>query len=393
VLEGADLRGCVLERANLQRAVLRRADLSEVSLAGAECEEAVFEEAVLELSDLTDAGLMNCDFRRAKLAFADLRRAALPYSDFEGADLLEARLEDAYVGGVNFAGASLLGARLERCSFLWGRLPGTQLAGAYLTGAALWRANLRGANLAGAILDDVDFTEADLSGVNLEGARLYGTNLTRATFSNETSLKNIVLSTGSRGLTVAEVRWNEVNLAVVDWTPLRRLGDEHRARQADLGEGPMNAAEAYSAAARANQQLTLQLQAQGLSTEADRFAFRARVMQRVSLRRMGRRALPPYLFSLVLSVLAGYGYRPSRGFLAYFVIITFFSIAYSLVGTAGGPVESVVVSLTAFHGRGFFPDHFSASDPLSIVSAAEAFVGLFVEVVLIATVSQRLFGR
>jgi uncharacterized protein YjbI with pentapeptide repeats len=392
VFEDAELRGARMVRANLQRAVFRRANLSDAQLAHAECEAAVFEDAVLERASLEGAGLMDADLRRARMAFANLDGASMANANLEGADLLEARLENAYLGAASLTGANLMGAHLERSSFLWGRLQDVQLAGSFLKDAALWRAHLQRANLAGAILDDVDLTEAHLEGANLAGARLMGTNLTRATLDNETSLEHIVVGTGPRAMTLADVRWNEVNLAVFDWTPMRRLADESRARAADRGEGPMKPAEAYATAARASQQLSLQLQQRGMITEAERFAFRARVMQRLELRRAGVKSAPRYLFSLVLALLAGYGYRPSRGFLTYIVVIATFSVAYFFAG-AHNVVEAIVVSVTAFHGRGFFSSQFSPGDPLAIVSSLEAFVGLIIEIVLIATISQRLFGK
>jgi uncharacterized protein YjbI with pentapeptide repeats len=392
VLEDAELPGARMVRANLQRTVFRRADLTGADLAHAECERAVFEDAVLERARLESAGLMGADLRRARMAFAQLNRVSMSDADLECAELLEVRLQDAYLGGAKLTGANLMGAHLERSSFLWGQLQDAQLAGSFLQDAALWRAHLQRANLSGAILDDVDLTEAHLEGANLSGARLSGANLTRASLDGETNLERIVVGTGPRGLTLADVRWNDVNLAVFNWMPMRRLADESRARAADRGEGPMNPAEAYAAAARASQQLSRQLQQRGMTPESERFAFRARVMERLELRRTGLRATPRYLFSLTLALLAGYGYRPSRGFLAYLAFIATFSVAYFFAGKYN-LVEATVISVTAFHGRGFFPSQFSPGDPLAIISSLEAFVGLIVEIVLIATITQRLFGK
>jgi uncharacterized protein YjbI with pentapeptide repeats len=392
VFEDAWMRDAKIARANLQRAVFRRADLTGAWLTDAECEDAVFTEAILERAHLEGAGLMGADLRRARLAFAHLDGARLPNADLEGADLLEARLPDAYLGAANLTRANMMGAHLERSSFMWGQLKDAQLAGSFLDLAVLRRAHLQSANLAGAILDDVDLTEAHLEGANMAGARLLGTNLTRAILDGETNLQHIVVGTGARGLTLADVRGDEVNLSVFDWAPIRRLADESRARAADKGEGPMSPAAAYAAAARASQQVSLQLQQRGMITEAERFAFRARVMQRLELRRIGLKAAPRYLFSLALALLAGYGYRPSRGFLAYLLVIAAFSVGYYFAGVHN-MMEAAVVSITAFHGRGFFPNQFSPGDPLAIVASFEAVIGLIIELVFIATISQRLFGK
>ena len=55
--------------------------------------------------------------------------------------------------------------------------------------------------------------------------------------------------------------------------------------------------------------------------------------------------------------------------------------------------EAIVISMTAFHGRGFFPEQFKPGDPQALVAAIEAFVGLLIEITLIATLTQRFFGK
>ena len=69
-----------------------------------------------------------------------------------------------------------------------------------------------------------------------------------------------------------------------------------------------------------------------------------------------------------------------------------FATTYHLLGTHLWN-EAIVVSMTAFHGRGFFPDQFHPGDPQALVAAIEAFVGLLIEVTFIATLTQRLFGK
>jgi hypothetical protein len=55
--------------------------------------------------------------------------------------------------------------------------------------------------------------------------------------------------------------------------------------------------------------------------------------------------------------------------------------------------EAIVVSMTAFHGRGFFSSVFQPGDPQAAVAEAEAFIGLFIEITFIATFTQRFFAR
>lgn len=51
--------------------------------------------------------------------------------------------------------------------------------------------------------------------------------------------------------------------------------------------------------------------------------------------------------------------------------------------------EAAVLSVSSFHGRGFFTSTIQLGDPLAIVAAFEAVCGLFIELVFIATFSRR----
>src|SRR5437660_11700775 len=151
----------------------------------------------------------------------------------------------------------------------------------------------------------------------------------------------------------------------------------------------------YQAAVQANRQLGVVLRNQGMNELADRFAYRAQVLQRKVFWK--QKKIGQYLFSLFLALLAGYGYKPWRAFLAYLLVITAFASVYfalgQTVGPALSPLGSFVFSMTSFHGRGFFPGSIGLDDPLTVLAALEAFVGLLIEVTFIATLTQRLFGK
>ncbi len=49
--------------------------------------------------------------------------------------------------------------------------------------------------------------------------------------------------------------------------------------------------------------------------------------------------------------------------------------------------------MTSFHGRGFFPGGIKLDDPLTVLAAIEALVGLIIEVTFIATLTRRFFGQ
>jgi hypothetical protein len=55
--------------------------------------------------------------------------------------------------------------------------------------------------------------------------------------------------------------------------------------------------------------------------------------------------------------------------------------------------EAVVVSVTSFHGRGFFQPLQSPGDKVAILAAIEAAIGLLLEITFIATFTNRFFAR
>jgi len=192
---------------------------------------------------------------------------------------------------------------------------------------------------------------------------------------------------------LADVRWGTANLAVVEWKLVRRLGDEEVIHV--LGSGG-HRDEGYRDAARAYRQLAVVLRNQGLNEDAARFAYRAHLMQRKIYSSWGILTifvLGPYLSSFFLDLVSGYGYKPIRSFITYAVVISMFALIYFLLGPHLTWNEAIVISMTAFHGRGFFPEQFKPGDPQALVAALEAFVGLLIEVTFIATLTQRLFGK
>ncbi len=63
-------------------------------------------------------------------------------------------------------------------------------------------------------------------------------------------------------------------------------------------------------------------------------------------------------------------------------------------GHALSPLAAFVLSMTSFHGRGFFPgSNFALDSPPIVLATLEALVGLIIEVSFIATLTRRLFSR
>lgn len=377
-----DLRGADLRQTNLNNLPLTRFQ------GGLSQEERMV--ATPEQCEMAGVHLEGAD-----LHWAHLERASLFGAYLAEANLSRAHLEETFLVGAHLERANLTGARLER----------SYLTEAHLEEAELFRAHLEGAFLNKVHLEKANLHEAHLEGAGLRLAHLEGAVLREAFFDPATNLERVILGQEKVGFaSLADLRWGGTNLAVVNWGQMKILGDEYRARQRrQEGKDRNTRLTEYEAAARANRQLAIVLQTQGINEEAARFAYRAQVLQKhvfqfqilqpkVTLKQRGR-VLGAWFFSWFLELIAGYGYKPGRGFLAYLLVISTFMALYLLLDPHLVWYEALVVSLTAFHGRGFSPSTFSPGDPLSIASAIEAFVGLIIEVTFIATLTRRFFGQ
>ncbi len=291
-------------------------------------------------------------------------------------------------------------------------LEGANLAAAHLEGASLARARLDNANLYNAYCQHAELVATHFEGAYMGRTRLEGASLRRAFFNAESELELTTLASKEDGtVAVADVRWDNVNLAPVNWSVVNVLEDERNAQRHIDSSGhtnePVAVLRQYETAVRAYRQLAVALQNQGLNEDAARFAYRAQVLQRrvfwfetiqggVKLSQRGQ-ALGAWLFSWFLFLISGYGYRLWRSFLAYVLVIIGFTMGYYLLGASFKPSLSLVnalgLSMTSFHGRGFFPGVTQLDDTLTILASIEAFVGLVLEATFIATLTQRFFGK
>lgn len=322
----------------------------------------------------------------------DLRGADLRGEDLSGLPL--ARL----IGGLPSAEWDESSTQQRDAARL--HLDSANLADAHLEGAQLTGTHLQRATLTRAHLDAASLRSAHLERARLRDAWLVGANLERAYLDDATSLERTVLGgRQQQSVCVADARWDRTNLAVMDWSRVRRLGDEQIARQRRTAQGARKdkalRLTEFEKAVRANRQLALALADQGLNETATRFAFRAQILQRSVFRR--RKALGNLMFSILLAVLAGYGYRLRRILAAYVFVVVVCAAAYFLLGNAGygphlAPHQALLVSVTAIHGR-VFADEFRVQTPQAWVTAGEAVAGLVIEGVFIAMLAQRFFGK
>ncbi len=318
----------------------------------------------------------------------------------ERADFQEAWLAHINLAGVRLRRANLRGANLVRANLASGHFVDADMSHADLGFADISNANLTWVNLTGAHLREVSLRNArlifaDLSGAGLARCDLRAANLRNARMDASTLLADVLLDTHTQ---VRDITWNGASLTKIEWDSIQRLGDEdiaHSTREPER-KAAKNKLTRLQGAARAYQQLSVVLRSQGIMEAASRFAYRAQVLQRQVLRRQGR--LGRWLGSLLLDLIAGYGYRPMRSFITYvFVVLGFAAIYYFLGPTVHPPLglhDAIVFSIASFHGRGFVPGEMvTLHDPLTTLAAGEAIIGLLIEITFIATFTQRFFAR
>jgi uncharacterized protein YjbI with pentapeptide repeats len=400
---GLDLRGALLQQINLSNLPLARMQGGRSWLVSPSStdEQQDLARVYLDGADLGGAHMEECFLGGAHMEECFLGGAYLERAYLEGAHLEGADLE-----GANLKGANLLGTHLEGASLEGAHLEGASLEGAHLEGANLARAHLEGANLAGASLRGIPAPADFLKRVrHWDKDILTPANLQGAFFDDTTTLEDIVLGDGQFGfVSLADVHWGGVNLSVVEWEAVTMLGDERRARQTTWLYN-------YQAAVRAYRQLATALREQGLNEVAARFAYRAFVLQRrvlwrqmLQLRRQGRKGMyrlaqkmVDYLLSWLLDLFAGYGYKPLRSFITYLLVIGAFMTIYYGQGMAYGPhlswAQSLILSMTAFHGRAFFPAPVGPGGAQAYTCAIESFLGLIIEISLVVTFAQRFFRK
>jgi hypothetical protein len=202
---------------------------------------------------------------------------------------------------------------------------------------------------------------------------------------------------------VSGLRWGGANLMLVSWPRAPRLGDERRLQRRPRAQRP-RAIRARLAerrdVVRAYQQLALALQRQGLGERAAPYAYRGQVLQRrLYLRQALWQRRPDqigrYMFSLLLAALTGYGHRMGRILVAYAVVVAGSAAGYFVLSAQDGPPltwpEAFLVSITAFHGR-VYAAQFPPGSAQSWASVIESVVGVVIEGIFIAMLTQRFFG-
>jgi uncharacterized protein YjbI with pentapeptide repeats len=194
VLEGIDLTGVNLNRAdlsfsNLSLAILNNAQLNFADLTLAYMVGAQLNSAQLEGAILSAATLPSVCFRYANLSGANLSKALLPRANLCFADL----------DGTDFSRSTLVGAQIKGAKASWTNFRDADLSGADFSEATIRATNFTRANLSGTNLSKTDLSwtlfieaklmDADFSGATVEGAILSNNDISTAKGLNTISHK------------------------------------------------------------------------------------------------------------------------------------------------------------------------------------------------------------
>ncbi len=388
-LSGVRLSGAALSRANLTGARLDHADLTQADLAGVVAVGARFPGAILEGANCAGADLRSADFTRANMKGASLIRADLRGASFPMALLATTNLSEANCTGVSLKGLQISGSILRGSLLNDADLTGSAIIDCKFDGALLANADLRGcfaarASFAGADLRGANLSRLDLSEVQLTGANLAGADLRKLRMDGGTICSSLVLDNHTK---LGDVGWNPHYLGEIDWQAVDRVGEED-----DIAQAATRAtrSQACRAAILATHSLAVSLKERGLGPEASRLRLREQRIQRQWLR--VRRLWLPYLGSLVLDLVSGYGERLGSIIWSYLAFVLGFGLIDFILGVTVGPsltlINAIILSVVSFHGGGFLSG-IALGGPLSVCVAIESIVGLAIEMIFIASLCRR----
>ncbi|MDJ0619531.1 MAG: pentapeptide repeat-containing protein [Calothrix sp. MO_192.B10] len=141
----------------------KRRDFSWVDLRGAILNQAQLCQANFYQAKLMGAQLEGANLSHANLRKADLNEAVLTEACLQGTQLIKTNLSQAKLNGADLTGADLMGTQLVNAD----------LSNANLSQAKLYRTNLSGAVLLGASIAVDDLAEADLTGAIMPDGSTY----------------------------------------------------------------------------------------------------------------------------------------------------------------------------------------------------------------------------
>jgi uncharacterized protein YjbI with pentapeptide repeats len=254
--------------------------------------------------------------------------------------IFRSRHEGAILSGAHLEGAYFIGAHLEGVNFIVTHLEGANLQYAHLEGANLWNANLEGAYLQDANLDGADFKNA-----NLDGADLFN-----AEFSYNTKLDSVY--------------WG-------NYIPY----DEEEEKGLAL------------TAAHTYRRLKMWYTEHGIYDVAGEFFFREMTAKRKAMKwwpnPLNRAS------SKIISMLCGYGERPSQVVISAIVVIFVLAIAYQFGGL--DLPYSIYFSAVSFTALGYGSWAYKPqADWVQGLGVFEAFIGVFMMALFLVTFTRKM---
>jgi uncharacterized protein YjbI with pentapeptide repeats len=452
-LEGADLQGAQLEEARLQKALLGEANLQEANLRMTRLQGAYLRGANLQKADLAEANLQKADLGKAKLQGADLRRAALAGVNFEG----------AIIGNKKQVGPRLVDCRWGEISLDLIEWPQVKLSGdeyiAYQkkdsqeeikekqTRLTEYETAVRANRQLAVVLRNQGLNEkADSFAYRaqviqwqvsqlqvfrqLDRARL---DLQKQVQQNQDTKNSVSLNISQ--FLMYSLYWPSFMLSTVKLAPENFLLKRVFLLLFQLALlfyvlictpiilclmlllcMPLILTWLLGLTLSLTMQGAMMLlpeQRQRLQTlltklhvpAIERFKsdIGSAARQTISITQLFITTLSGHastIFSMLLDVLAGYGYKPKWTLFWYVVTVLSFTFAYLHVGAIVDhhPLDRVgalIFSVTAFHGRGFFTagNDIPYDSQTIILGAIEAVIGLLIELSFVATFTGRFFRR
>ena len=334
----------------------------------------------IDWSDLSQRDRAGLDLRGANLKGVDL--SYLPLSGLIGG-LRWREWHNATVEQREKAALHLEDAYLQE----------THFEGAILRSAHFLGANLRYAHFQSAHLRYAHFEEASLRHVDLTYANMGG-----AFFDDASQLEHAVFSNAREDCVIlGSVHWNDVDLSGIDWSSVKILGDERIVYEDTRGNNgktkdKIKLLSDLNDAVRAYRQLSVVLQSQGLTDEANRFAYRGQLLQKVVF--WEKRHYAAYLFSWLLDLFAGYGYKSYRFIFATLAVLAIFWAIYFVLALLTAGHLTLMGALVLSVQNLLMPDFKSLGASLQdTFGAIEGLLGLFIAAILIAVVTNRILNK
>ncbi len=246
----------------------------------------------------------------------------------------------------NFKRANLVGSNLSNCDLTNCDFEGADLTKADMSDSRLWNSNFKDA-----VLVEANFAGADFWNTNLSNVRIWRTNFDNAKSLSKKSFSGHI---NEEGLDSAEDSYRD----------LKRYFLSH-----------------------------------GMYNDAGWASFKEKTIERLILK---KNKDAHYIPSVVMALLCGYGEKPSRIVLSALTAILLYAFVYFLLGAveyAGSGsyiltwADYIYYSAVTFTTVGYGDFLPKASALFRLLSASEAFLGVFLTGLFIFTLARRYSAR